>query len=614
MCGIVGAVSPAPVDERVLVEMRDRLSHRGPDAAGTWSTQGGRVALGHRRLSVVDLSADANQPFLAADGSAAIVLNGEIYNFRALRRELEATGLALRTSSDTEVLLAGYQAWGDAVLERLSGMFAFAIWDERRRRLFCARDRAGEKPFHYAEVAGSFVFASELKALLAWPGFRRDLDATAVADFLTFGYVPDPKTIWRCARKLPPGYMLEVRLENDGARVSEPQPYWQPTFAVDRSARDWNEEVADALQRSAAEMSYADVAVGAFLSGGIDSSSVVASLARENRTLRTYTIGFDEAGYDERPWAREVAEACGTMHSERIAHPGDLAALFRDTMIWHYDEPFNDYSYLPTYLVCREARHEITVALSGDGGDEVFAGYPKYRLLARRTRVERALPPALAGVVAGGTRVTPRLRRYGTSPETLLASLLTTCIRPEELRSVARGELADALASYDPYDVVRDHLRQAPPEQVGLLNAMRYLDLKLTLAGGILVKVDRASMAVALEVRPVYLNRRMLDLALAAPPELLADTRGAKRMLKSAFDGRLPASVLRRPKMGFAMPLGRWLRDGALSQPRAGGAAAALVDPAYVRETAEDHAAGRRNRTAILHSLVFLDHWLERWA
>ena len=623
MCGIVGAVAGAPVDRALVERMRDRLVHRGPDAAGLWSSADGRVCLGHRRLAIVDLSPEANQPFLSADGRYAVTLNGEIYNFRALRAELERAGETFRTSSDTEVLLAAYRRHGDACLDRLSGMFAFAIWDGPRGRLFCARDRAGEKPFHYAVAGGAFVFASELKSLLLWPGFDRRLDGTAVADFLAFGFVPDPKTVWTGARKLPPGHSLAVELGEGGPLVGEPVAYWDLPLEPDDTVADWGPAIREALKAAAAEMAYADVPVGTFLSGGVDSSAVVAALARAGRPTRSYTIGFDEAGFDERPHAAAVAARYGTVHSERTVSADDVEAVFRDVVLWHYDEPFADYSYLPTYYVCREARSAITVALTGDGGDELFAGYRKYTLLARRHGLERALTRPLAQRVAAGARsVLPegglrgRLLRYEQGAEELLQATLTTGLASDDLRAVARGPLAEALGGYDPVEAVRPHLRAAPPEEVGLVNAMRYLDVKLTLGAGILTKVDRASMAVSLETRPVFLNRAVLELAGRVPPGLLADRGAPKKALRAALRPWLPAAILDRPKQGFAMPLGRWLRGdlAPLTAALAAGPVGELVDPGYVADAAYEHSVGARDRTAELHNLVFLAHWLEKWS
>jgi asparagine synthase (glutamine-hydrolysing) len=623
MCGIVGAVSASAVDRELVAEMRDRLAHRGPDAAGLWTSDDGRVCLGHRRLSIVDLSPEANQPFLSPDGRHAITLNGEIYNFRALRAELEGEGIRFRTRSDTEVLLAAYRHWGAACLERLSGMFAFAVWDDDRQELFCARDRAGEKPFHYAVVGDSFVFASELKALLLWPGFSRELDGTAIADYLSFGLVPDPKTVWRAARKLPPAHALTVRLDEGPLEVGDPSPYWDLTFEPADDPCDDGESIRQALVDAAAEMSYADVPVGAFLSGGVDSSSVIAALATGGSEVHSFTVGFDDDDYDERPFAREVAARYGTQHVERTVRPDDVESVLRDTILWHVDEPLADYSYLPTYYVCREARRSITVALTGDGGDELFAGYPKYAMLARRRGVERALSrPVTQLVAAGAHSVLPsqawreKLGRYRQGAEQLLLGTLTTGLAPETLRTVARGPLADALAGYDPADAVRTHLRSAPPAEVGLVNAMRYLDFKLTLGAGILTKLDRTAMAVSLETRPVYLNRTVLDVAARIRPESLADGRRPKTALRSALRPWLPSSVLDRPKRGFAMPLGRWLRgDLAWLADRAAHPrrVTELVDRDFAASLAAAHGAGEADSTAALHSLLYLDLWLERW-
>jgi asparagine synthase (glutamine-hydrolysing) len=622
MCGIVGVLGAEPVERALVEQMRDRLEHRGPDAAGFWSSADGRVALGHRRLSIIDTSAAANQPFLSADRSLALILNGELYNFRVLRAELERTGATFRTESDTEVLLAAYRAWGAACVERFSGMFAFALWDAERSVLFCARDRAGEKPFHYMANGTTFAFASELKALTLVPGMSREVDWTSVADFLTFGYVPDPKTVWTGVRKLPPGHRLEVALDPSGPRAGEPEPYWDLELDADESGdADWERAIRETLESAASEMTVADVPIGTFLSGGIDSSAVTAALAAGDHRPTAFTVGFADSDFDERPWAQLVAEKLGVELVSRELVPQDVEAVFRDTILWHFDEPFNDSSYLPTYYLSREARSRITVALSGDGGDEVFGGYPKYALLARREAIERRLTRPVASRVAATARgVLPetssfraRLLRYEQSPSELLLSTLVTGWQPDELRAAARGPLADALAWYDPYDSVRPHLAAAPPEDVGLVDAMRYLDLKTTLGAGILTKVDRASMAVALEVRPVFLHRDVLSLAGRVPPGLLSTGSEAKALLRRAVRPWLPAAALDRPKMGFAMPLGRWLGGlhsfGALAEGRP---AATVLDPAAVARLRARHGEGREG-TSRLHAVTFLDHWLERW-
>jgi asparagine synthase (glutamine-hydrolysing) len=340
--------------------------------------------------------------------------------------------------------------------------------------------------------------------------------------------------------------------------------------------------------------------------------------------VKTFTVGFEEQDYDERPWAREVADRYRTTHTERLVRADDVADVFRDTILWHYDEPFNDYSYLPTYYVCREARKSITVALSGDGGDELFAGYRKYRRLAIRARLERTLSRPVTQLVAAGAQsiLQPdnawreRLGRYREGAPELLLSTMTAPPGIAALRAVARGRFAEALSDYEPMDVVRPLLQAAPPEDVGLVNSMRYLDFKLTLGAGILTKVDRASMAVSLEVRPVYLHRELLRLAGQMPPALLVDRRETKKVVKSAVRGWLPSSVIDRPKMGFAMPLGRWLRGDLqrLERPAVGtGALGEIIDIDYVRSVARAHRSGAAESTAAVHSFLFLEHWLEKW-
>ncbi len=623
MCGIVGVVDARPVDAGLVARMRDELAHRGPDDAGLWASDDGRVVLGHRRLAVIDPRPEASQPFRSADGRQVLIFNGEIYNFAALRRELEGEGHRFRTRSDTEVLLAAYGRWGRACLERLSGMFALAIWDASTRRILCARDRAGEKPLYHARVNGAFLFASELKAIAAWPGFTRRLDPAALVDFFTFGFVADPRAIWEGCAKLPPGHWLEVDLTADGPGPERTGRYWDMEFAPDASVASWDEPVRDALEQAANEMAVSDVPLGALLSGGVDSSAVTAALSRAGHTVRSFTIGFDEAGYDERPFARQVADRYRTDHTERVVAAGDVEAVL-ERMVWHYDEPFNDYSYLPTFYLCRMARERITVALSGDGGDEVFAGYRRYQRVGRRA----AQPPGarrLAGMAHAGARLflasrhplRRTLGQYAAAPAAMFADMLNLGFPLPLLARAARGPLRDAVAGHRPEDTVRAHLAAAPPAEVGLVNAMRYLDLKLTLAGGVLVKVDRASMAVSLEVRPVFLHRGLLRLAGRIPPEFLADGSHAKEALKAALIPWLPEEILYRKKMGFAMPLGRWLRGDlgeAVGRAAAGERLAGLMDPAVVEDLVRRHQSGAADAASMLHSLYFLDRWLARWA
>ena len=621
MCGIVGVVSGTVMDTAALRRSCDALTHRGPDHGGVWRSQDGRVGLAHRRLAIIAPTPEGNQPFVTDDGRFVLTFNGEIYNYRTLRRELMAHGARFRTATDTEVLVEAYRLWGERCLERLSGMFAFGLWDDLKQELFLARDRAGEKPLYYAAVGGVFVFASELKAIVMWPGFERRLSMPAVADFLTFGFVPDPKCIWEECHKLPPAHWLRVSLAGGQPRIEQsPTRYWDIAFAPDRSVADWGEELRVSLEFAANEMAVSDVPLGTFLSGGVDSSAVTAALCRSGSQVRSFTIGFDEPGFDERPFARLVADRYGTRHFVRTVTADDADAV-ASTLLWHYDEPFNDYSYLPTYYLCRSARAEITVALSGDGGDELFAGYRKYQRLGLRDHVHRLVPEPLTPVLAGASRRLGERSRIGrtlaqhTVPATAaLADMLTLGFGPAALRSAARGPLRDLLVDYSPYEVVCNHLEHAPPNEVGLVNAMRYLDLKLTLGSGILVKVDRASMAVSLEVRPVFLHRDLMALAARIPPGLLAGATKSKDALKQALRPWLPDTVLFRKKQGFALPLGKWIRNGG-SNAAAGEPvrSAGLLDPTLLGRLRTAHAEGKGDHTATIHSLTFLERWLEQW-
>jgi asparagine synthase (glutamine-hydrolysing) len=625
MCGIVGALSACPVDSQLVCSMRDRLEHRGPDHAGLWKSVDGRVCLGHRRLAILDLSADANQPFVSSDGRFLVTFNGEIYNFQVLREELSSRGARFRTRSDTEVLIEAFRCWGERSLEHLSGMFAFAIWDSVERRLFCARDRAGEKPFYYASVQQSFVFGSELKALTPWPGFCRGIHYPALIDYLWLGFIPDPKSIWEGCLKLPPGHFLWVNLPREGSPiVGRPTAYWDFEADPDHSTTDWGERIRQHLQAAAKEMAFADVPVGTFLSGGVDSSSVTAALSREGRSVRTFTVGFQDAAYDERPWAAQVSRLYGTAHTEKTVEPDDVAAVM-EKLLWHYDEPFNDYSYVPTFYVCREARKVITVALSGDGADELFAGYSKYRRLSLREQFGRVVPPSLVSpLLAGAGLVLPKthqlhrkLAAYGKDLTGAILDTLTTAFPIEDLRAAARGPLAETLKHFGPMDTLSPLLQKAPPEKVGAVNSMRYLDLKLTLAGDMLVKVDRASMAVSLEVRPVYLHRDMMALAAKIPPGLLADRRQSKKLLKSALKPWLPDSILYRKKMGFSMPLQKWIGgelESVFSAPCGPNPVADWLDLPRLETLARIRAAEHGGSALLAHNLFFLNRWVGQWA
>jgi asparagine synthase (glutamine-hydrolysing) len=576
-------------------------------------------------LSIIDLDVRSNQPMSSHDGRFKVTLNGEIYNYRALRARLEREGVRFRTESDTEVLIEAYRRWGSDCLDLLSGMYAFAMWDAQARQLFCARDRAGEKPFYYAFTGGVFLFASEIKALLEWPELPRRIDYNALIDFLTLGFVADPKSIWLDVRKLPPAHAMIVEFAEDGEPVvCEPRRYWSLAF-VSRAKRTRPEEIRATLLEAANEMAVADVPLGTFLSGGVDSSSVTAALSLSGHAVRSFTIGFDLADYDERRWARQIAERYHTQHVERTIEPTDVVSVI-DRLGWHYDEPFGDYSSFPTYYLCREARRSITVALSGDGADELFAGYRKYQRLIRRAELSVVFPVAVASGIAAvarrglgeGSHWRRTLTQYGLAAPQMLADMLCLGFPLPLLREVARGALAQALRHYDPHVLVEQLLVAAPPDEIGLVNAMRHLDFALTLPGDILVKVDRASMAVALEVRPLFLHRRVMELAAGIAPEQLVNRDAAKLALKSAIRPWLPEALIDRRKQGFAMPLPEWLSEDSLigSKMRAteaSGPVCDLLDTKRIAALGAAHSKGQGNFTSIIHAAFILDQWCARW-
>ena len=625
MCGIVGVLSTAPVDRALVERMRDKLAHRGPDHAGVWQSPGRNICLAHRRLAIIDLDVRSNQPMCSHDERFVITFNGEIYNYRAIRKELVTGGVQFRTESDTEVLLEAYRLWGPNMLDRLSGMFAFALWDAKTRTLFCARDRAGEKPFYYALVNGTFIFASELKGLLEWPGVGREIDYEALIDFLTIGFVADPKSIWKDVRKLPPAHSIAVVMSENGHAVcSQPYRFWSLPFGGG-SIYATPEEIRATLLRAADEMAIADVPLGTFLSGGVDSSAVTAALSLSGHSVRSFTIGFDEPAFDERKWARQVADRYQTAHVERTVDPADMTAVL-EFLGWHYDEPFNDYSSVPTYYLCREARQSITVALSGDGADELFAGYRKYQRLVRRSELSGLLPVGVASVLATISQHTlgennhwrRTLTQYGLSAPQMLADMLCTGFTLHHLRQVARGPLAEALQNYDPHRLVEQLLKEAPPDEVGLVNSMRHLDLALTLPGDILTKVDRASMSVSLEVRPLFLHRNVMELAARIPATALVSNASAKIALKDAVRPWLPDALIDRRKQGFAMPLPQWLKgDSPLgSRIQKIGTSSPLntiLDMKHVTKLSAAHAQGEGSFAAIVYSVFVLEQWLSKW-
>ncbi|WP_242139057.1 XrtA/PEP-CTERM system amidotransferase [Sphingomonas sp. TREG-RG-20F-R18-01] len=627
MCGIAGLYYPAmpkPVDPARIRAMADAQAHRGPDGAGVWTAPG--VGLGHRRLAIIDV-AGSPQPMASADGALTITYNGEVYNFAAVRAELEAGGAVFQTAGDTEVLLQAWEAWGPAMLPRLNGMFAFAIHDARRQCLFLARDRLGVKPLHYVVLAdGALAFSSELKGLLAHPLLRREPDIRAVEDYLAFGYVPDDACLVAGVCKLPAGHAMLIER---GRPIPLPQRWWDVDFTqrATGSARDLAAELQSMLRDAVVSRMVSDVPLGAFLSGGVDSSAVVALMSEASRgAVRTCTIGFDEAGHDERRYASDIATRFATSHRERVVAPDDFALI--DRLVDAFDEPFADASALATYRVCELAREDVTVALSGDGADEAFAGYRRYKFQAAEERVRNLLPPVLRQRVFGGigrhypkADWAPRPLRAKT---TLLALAQDSAeayagsvgVTTPALRAALFTDAAKrALAGHRAEDRYVRSMRDAPARDA--LDRAQYADLQHWLPGDILTKADRTSMAVGLEAREPLLDYRLVEFAARLPARMRLRGGQGKWLLKKSLERYLPNDILYRPKMGFVTPISAWFR-GPLAEEAAALARSRVLtgsgwfDPAAIAKVAEDHRSGRAEYGRTLWQLVMLDRAMTR--
>jgi asparagine synthase (glutamine-hydrolysing) len=613
MCGLAGkmiARRDGVVSASLLKAMCDRLAHRGPDGDGYYVNAG--IGLGHRRLAIIDLPG-GRQPIANEDETVWVVFNGEIYNYKDLRADLAARGHRFRTESDTEAIVHLYEEHGESFVERLHGMFAIALWDERNRTLLLARDRVGKKPLYYSELAtGGLVFASELDALLVDPEVKRDIDHEALDAYLSIQYVPAPLSIYEAIRKLPAGHIL--RCTQAGVTIRQ---YWDVTFGETTSGHV--AALAARLDAVVRERLQSDVPLGAFLSGGLDSSVVVSFMAEAlQRPVVTCTATFDDDDHDERQQARAVAEHLHCEHHEQAVHPKvtDLPARMADV----FDEPFADPAAIPNYLLAGAARQFVTVALTGDGGDEVFAGYWRHARARLEARTRRAVGRTGGALIA---RLAPETRRAGLLPLTMDAAQAYAwkhsglLFDPELKRGLYTADCAAACRDFDPAERFR-RLYQSCPSNDPLDKAL-YVDFKTSLPDGILVKVDRTSMAHALEVRSPLLDHTVVELAAGMPSTLKLNGRREKYVLAQVAAARLPPHLLGRPKHGLTIPLARWLRhdwrevaEDCLFSPTA--AARGLFEPAFVRSLWEGHQGGRDLYTHHLWLLVMLELWWRRQA
>lgn len=627
MCGIAGLFYPGlpkPIDPARIVAMSDAQAHRGPDGSGVWCVAG--VGLGHRRLAIIDLEGGV-QPMALPDQSLAVTFNGEIYNFREVRAELEAKGARFRTDSDTEVLLHGWRAWGPDLLPRLNGMFAFALYDAATQSVFLARDRFGVKPLHYAELAdGAVAFASELKGLLAHPLLRRAADFRAVEDYLGLGYVPDDACIMAGVQKLPAGHFL---LLQRGRSVPQPVRWWDIDFTrrATGSRRDLQAELIARMRAAVRSRMIADVPLGAFLSGGVDSSAVVALMAERSKSaVKTCTIGFDAAALDETGYAAKVAERFATSHRTRTVGAEDYGLI--DTLVAAFDEPFADASALPTYRVCQLARESVTVALSGDGADEALAGYRRHRFFAAEERVRGLLPPELRASIFGRLGALYPKADWAPRPFRARTTLLALAEDGAEAYAKAVGVTtpglrhqlytATARAALDGHRAETRYvetMRGAPARDA--LDRAQYADLRHWLPGDILTKVDRTSMAVGLEAREPLLDHRLVEFEASLPPSLRISGGQGKWLMKKVLEPWLPREILYRPKMGFVTPISGWFRTALAEEAAALPRSPLLLqsgwfEPATIARLAEDHRAGRAEHGRTLWQLVMLERSLAR--
>jgi asparagine synthase (glutamine-hydrolysing) len=620
MCGIAGRVNfrtGRPVTPALITAMSDLLNHRGPDGDGVWAN--GAVGLGHRRLAIIDLSPGGRQPMASDDGQLLITFNGEIYNYLELRDDLSSRGHLFRSRSDTEVILHLYQEYGEACVNRLRGMFAFAIWDEHRQQLFAARDRVGKKPFFYWTDDDGLAFASEPKAFLADPGFVARPNLSGIWDYLTYQYIPAPASGFEGVHKLPPGHALTVRR---GGEIDVRQ-YWRLQY---RPTRQWTER--EAREALLAELETAtrlrlisDVPLGAFLSGGIDSSLVVALMARAGANpIRTFSIGFEEDRYNELPFARQVADRLGTDHREFIVRPDALSIL--PSLVWHYNEPYADSSAIPTFYLSRETRKHVTVALNGDGGDESFAGYDRYqgnRVAALfdfiPAPIRRRMAPMSERVPVGPPRsLRSRARRFleaGGEPREHRYARWMMHFDPETKAALCLPEFAHA-AGRDSFEYLDDWYRRSDGPDFAA--ATLDVDVNTYLPNDLLVKVDVASMAYGLEARSPLLDHKVMELAASLPSSFKLRGLDKKWILKRVARGMIPDAVLDRPKMGFGVPLDHWLRGSLRELMEDVLFSTAALQRGYfhqtvVRRLVDEHVSGQRNRQYQLWNLLMLEVW-----
>ena len=627
MCGLVGIFhlrEMGEIDRELLSRMNETQFHRGPDEGGLHTESG--VGLGHRRLSIIDLSS-GQQPLFNEDHSVVVVYNGEIYNFKELAIELEQCGHVFRTHCDTEVIVHAWEEWGDKCVEHFCGMFAFALWDRNTQILFLARDRLGKKPLHYAELSdGQFIFASELKALYAHPLLKKEIEPAAIEEYFAFGYIPEPKTIFKNVLKLPPAHTLKIK---QGQLDFSPTAYWDIPFKGVESVDEVEakNELGDRIKEAVSRRMVSEVPLGAFLSGGVDSSAVVAMMAGlSDAPVNTCSIAFDSKKFNESDFAQKVANKYNTNHYVETVDPDDFTLL--DKLAGIYDEPYADSSAIPTYRVCALAKKRVTVALSGDGADEYFSGYRRHRWHMNEEKIRGLLPYAIRKPVFGFLgKVYPKLdwapqflRAKTTfqaiARDSVSAYFHTVSVLSDDMRDkLFSPELKKLLKGYNAVEVFRKHAKNCPSQHP--LSLIQYLDLKTYLVGDIHTKVDRASMANSLEVRAPLLDHQLIEWVSGLPPGLKLHGQEGKYILKKAMEPYLPNDVLYRSKMGFSVPLAEWFRgplkervkDSLLGKTMQ---ECGFFNMDFIDHLVTQHQAGLRDYSASIWSLLMFDAFFRK--
>ncbi len=623
ICGIVDYKGKIPISEDLLKKMVATLAHRGPDDQGVKifnNTEKPRVGLGHSRLGVIDPSSKGHQPMSNEDGTVWLVYNGEVYNFPSLRAELEQKGHKFRSRTDAEVVLHSYEEYGERCLERFRGDFAFAVWDDRKKKLFLARDRVGVKPLYYYHQDGCFIFASEPKAILACPGVERSIDPCGLSDFVTYEFIPFPRTLLKGIKKIPPAHSLV--LEEKGLKAS---PYWEIRYnPIPRQEEEICEGLVNMLRESVKMRLISDVPLGAFLSGGLDSSTIVALMSQvADKRVKTFSIGFEDKTYNELSYAQCAAEAFGTQHEEFIIKP-QAVDLF-EQLIYYMDDPIADFSIFPTYLVSKMARDYVTVALSGDGGDETFAGYDTYiahkaaqsyagaiNILGRRplSSLISSIPPT-----AQKKGFINRLKRFSEGlglPPDLRHFRWMIFLSEQEKRALFTKEFLQELKGWSSYSSIRQHF--ARMEDADELNKLLYVDLKTYLTDDGAVKVDRMSMACSLEVRVPILDHKVIEYMATVPPEIKFKGFKTKYLLRRAFSDILPERILNRGKEGFSIPIKNWLKEELKPLMLDLLSENSIKKRGYFRQGAvakliKEHLEGRENHSHRLWALMVFEQW-----